>query len=308
MMRRKKLLVTVLILSFLLVGMGCSSTKQKNDLEERNNLKGVTDKKIFQDSQEIEKTFEEKNDVNINIVRKMDSFLLYPEGFDESQAFTMLIPSNWEEESEFEVPEYEESPKKLSKEQEENFKRAKEVAVNYINESDVIKDKESCRKFVEDTKILNVKFTDEEYCNMAMVTCNNTIYLNENLQEYFCEYMYLHELIHVISNFTNAGTKYEFSSYRASKINEATTDLIALELAKENEIKVEYGSDYGAYYEYAYYLIAKYDFLQTYFYSDGYDSMIRKLGKDKLDVYFLMVNYIEDTQDIICYIINELYK
>lgn len=302
MMRRKKLLVTVLILSFLLVGMGCSSTKQKND------LKGAIDKAILKDSQEIEKTFEEKSDVNINIVRKVDRFLVYPDGVDESQAFIMLIPSDWEEKKQFEVPKYEESQKKLSTEQEENFKRAKEVAVNYINESDIIKDKESCRKFVEDTKILNVKFTDEEYCNTAMVTCNNTIYLNENLYEYFSEYLYLHELIHVISNSTNKGTKYECSSYRASKINEATTDLIALELVKENEMQIKYESNYGVYYQFAYYLIAKYDFLQTYFYSDGYDSMISKLGKDKVDVYFLMVNYIEDTYDIICYIVNELYK
>ena len=297
-MKKSLMLRTIIITLFCLTITGCSNSSEK--------IKKNIEANLLQEGREATKSFQLDKSINLNINKEKDRFIVYPKG-QEDNAFTMLIPSNFYEKVEFEQPKISDK-KKMPKKQQKMLNKAKEIALKYVDSSQIIKanDKNTCKEAIKNVEVVYANFIEKDYKDIAMVTIDKVICVNANLEEYFSSYTYLHELIHVISNVTNKGTEYEFSSYRASKLNETITDLIAVRLAEENGISGYEVSAYQTYYEYTMYIIKKFDMLNTYYYSDGYS----KIEKNSLDLYVLLLENLGDgkCENIIPYLINELLK
>ena len=297
-MKKNLIMRTIIVTLFCLMITGCSNSSKK--------INATVEGELFQESKEAIKSFQLDKSINLNIKKEKDRFIVYPDG-RENDAFTMLIPSNFYEKAKFEQPRIL-NEKKMPKEQQKMLSDAKKVALKYVDNSQIIKknDKNACKEAIKNVEMVYANFLEKDYEDIAMVTVDKVICVNANLEDYFSCYTYLHELIHVISNVTNKGTKYEFSYYRASKLNEAITDLIAVKLAEENGMSGYEVSAYQTYYECVMYIIKEFDMLNTYYYSDGYS----KIEKNSLDLYVLLMENIGDgkCENIIPYLINEVLK
>lgn len=308
MRRGKKFLGIILLLVITILG-GCASNDQK--VQEEKSDVVATEKAIVRMAKKVAKTFEVDNTVNFNVKKKTDRFLMYPDGH-ESEPFTMLIPCNFYERNEFEAPKVV-AEKELPASQKQLFEKAQKIVLKYIDASNAIKkyDKKLCKETVENVTFHYGTFSEKEYADCAMITVNTEIYINSDLVEYISGCKYLHELVHIISNITNRESKYEFSAYRASKLNEAITDIISVSLAAENELHgYEEVSAYQIYYEPACYMLSKFNMLEAYYYSNKYDNIISAMGQDNFDAYILLMDNLEDGKcgTAMYYMVNEILK
>lgn len=307
-MKRKNYLLGVILLLVITILGGCSTKQQEVQKEKSDAV--ATEKAIVRMAKKVAKTFEADNSINFNVKKKTDRFLMYPDGH-ESEPFTMLIPCNFYERNEFEIPKMF-SKRELPASQKKLFKKAQKIVLKYIDASNAIKksDKKLCKETVENVTFYYGTFSEKQYADVAVVTVGSEMYINSKLENYISEYTYLHELPHVVSNITNKGSKYEFSAYRASKLNEAITDIIAVQLAKENGLSGYEVSAYQTYYESAYYMLSKFDMLETYYYSDGYDNIISAIGQNKFDSYILLTDNLSDEKcgTAMYYMVNEILK
>lgn len=307
-MKRKNHLLGVILLLVITILGGCSTKQQEVQKEKSDAV--ATEKAIVRMAKKVAKTFEADNSINFNVKKKTDRFLMYPDGH-ESEPFTMLIPCNFYERNEFEIPKMF-SKRELPASQKKLFKKAQKIVLKYIEASNKIKksDKNLCKKVVKNVTFHYGVFSEKEYADIAVVTVGSEMYINSKLENYISEYTYLHELPHVVSNITNKGSKYEFSAYRASKLNEAITDILAVQLATENGLSGYKVSAYQTYYEPAYYMLSKFDILEAYYYSEKYDDIISKVGKNNFDAFILLVDNLEDEKCTtpMFYITNEILK
>jgi len=307
-MKRKNCFLGVILMLLITILSGCSTNKQEVQKEKSRTV--ATEKSIVRMAKMVAKTFEIDNSVNFNVEKKTDRFLMYPDGH-ENEPFTMFIPCNFYERNEFETPKLT-SEQGLPVSQEKFLQKAKEIVLKYIGASKAIKkaDKKVCSETVENVKLHYGSFSEKEYVDIAIVTVYSEIYINSNLESYISEYTYLHELLHIISNVTNKGSKYEFSAYRSSKLNEAVTDIIAIQLASENGLSGYEVSAYQTYYEPAYYMLSKYNMIEIYYYSDEYEGIISTIGQDKFDAYILLTDNLGDGKcgTAMYYIVNEILK
>lgn len=286
--------IKVVILLTLLLLTGCSKSNIEQQLE--------------QESLQITKKFETNSNIHLNIEKKPNHFLVYPDEH-RNNPFTMFIPNNFYELEKFEIPKIIEE-KNLPKKHNEMLINAKNIVLDYIDSSIKIKknDKQLAKKAIENIILHYGKFTEKRYSDIAMVTVETEIYINNTLSNYISEYTYLHELIHIVSNITNKGSKYEYSSYRASNLNEAITDLISSKLAEKNNLSGMNVSAYQIYYEPTNYILEKFDMLEIFFYSEGYDKVISQIGQNELDLYILMMDNFEECNEAFPYLINEILK
>ncbi len=305
-MKRKNYFLGVILLLVITILGGCS-TKEQEVQKEKNAVD--TENAIVRMAKYVATTFKVDDKANFNVEKKKDRFLMYPDGH-ESEPFTMLIPCNFYERNEFEAPKFV-AEQEVPEAQKKLLEKSIAIVSLYVDNSKKIKnsDKELCKNAVKNIKLHYAKFV-EEYSELGLVTVGSEMYINSNLTEYISEYTYIHELIHVCSNETNKGSKYEFSAYRASKLNEAITDIIAVELATENSLSGYEVSAYQTYYEPAYYMLSKFDMLGAYYYSDMYESIISEVGQDKFDSYILLTDNLEDGKcgTAMYYIVNEMLK
>lgn len=307
-MKRKNYLLGVILLLVITILGGCS-TKQEVQKEKSDAV--ATEKAIVRMAKMVAKTFEVDKTVNFNIKKKSDRFLMYPDGYVK-EPFTMFIPSNFYERNEFEAPKLV-AEKELPASQKLLFEKAQKIVLKYIDVSNAIKkyDKKLCKETVENVTFHYGTFSEKEYVDCAMITVNTEIYINSDLVEYISGCKYLHELVHIISNITNRESKYEFSAYRASKLNEAITDIISVSLAAENELHgYEEVSAYQIYYEPACYMLSKFNMLEAYYYSNKYDDIISAMGQDNFDAYILLMDNLEDGKcgTSMNYMVNEILK
>lgn len=307
-MKRKNYLLGVILLLVITILGGCS-TKQEVQKEKSDAV--ATEKAIVRMAKMVAKTFEVDKTVNFNIKKKSDRFLMYPDGYVK-EPFTMFIPSNFYERNEFEAPKLV-AEKELPASQKQLFNKAKKIVLKYIDASNAIKksDKKLCKETVKNVTLHYGVFSEKEYADCAMITVNTEIYINSDLVEYISGCKYLHELVHIISNITNRESKYEFSAYRASKLNEAITDIISVSLAAENELHgYEEVSAYQIYYEPACYMLSKFNMLEAYYYSNKYDDIISAMGQDNFDAYILLMDNLEDGKcgTSMNYMVNEILK
>lgn len=307
-MKRKNYFLGVILLLVITILGGCSTKEQEVQKEKSNTI--ATEKAIVKTAKKIAKTFEVDNTVSFNVEKKSDRFLMYPDGH-KNEPFTMLIPCNFYERNEFEAPKIV-SEQELPESQRKLFNKAQKIALKYIDASNAIKesDKTLCRETLKNVILHNGVFSEKEYADCTMITVDKEICINSNLVKHISEYTYLHELIHIISNVTNKSSKYEFTLYRASKLNEAITDIIAVELATENGLSGYEISAYQIYYEPAYYMLSKFDMLKAYYYSEKYEDIISEMGQDNFDSYVLLTDNLADGKcdAAMYYMINEILK
>lgn len=174
--------------------------------------------------------------------------------------------------------------------------KAQEKVTAYIDSSSFIKseDKDRCKDYVENVTVKN-GIPLEKNDGTLMQTNGNTIYINDNMFSYIKERSIIHELIHVVSNCTNATQANKNSAYRGSMLNEALTELIARELSDEYNLSPsDYAVVYEDYFPETYLLMGKMNLLKAYFYSDTYDDVKEKYSSEVFDLIILSMNNFAD--------------
>lgn len=163
----------------------------------------------------------------------------------------------------------------FSKRYEIMIESARQHVIKFISDSTVFTDKEM---LIEEIK--NIPFylyTEAEYSKLNLdapaVYLQNAIYCDKNNEEFFCEFMFTHELIHHLRFLTN-GKDGKMERYLYMNLDETLTDLITMSM----NVKLDYASGYSDYYipVSRYLSIFKDDALKAYFY--GYDDFFKKHG------------------------------
>lgn len=164
--------------------------------------------------------------------------------------------------------------KEFSKRHELMIESARNFVIEFINDSSVLTDKEN---LIE--KINAVPFylyTDSTHdivgdLDSPAVHTGNAIYCNNEYKKYFCEFMYVHELIHHLRYLT-LGESLSNVTYFATQFDETMTDLITNsmnpKIFKSNVYRNGYEDTYSVMNEYLY-LFGE-EALRAYFY--GYED------------------------------------
>lgn len=326
---KRKLMLTLFFVFVVAFVTGCGAETENvnvEDIEESTSIEAtdssigkekaiveMVEDSIISSSKEVGEEFKSlhKNQDKLVIEKKDDRFIIYPEG-EEDNPFTLLYPSDYFDNRGTElldmsnIKQYEKN---------EMYEIAENLAINYVKYSSYIKDEDrkDVIEYVKNTSVNLADFqeeTDKETnTGYVMLTNGNTIYVNRNLTDYVYVYTYLHELIHVISNYTNQNTAYENSAYRYSVLNEAITDLIASQLSQVSGIDFSY-STYTDYYQFALIAIDRFDMMETYFYSDGYEAIKNSLPQNQWDVFELLSENSDgaSTDAVNAYLVNEWYN
>lgn len=285
----KKIATTMsLLIMFISILTGCAQSTEKVTCKMEANLQTAAGEyKEYIESQMQEGVLE--------LVKEDGMFKLIDEP-TQKQVYYVTIPDDfyeWDDPyKKFQFTETGELPEENQKFLEE----AKVLAKDYIDLSNIIKQeqKEALKETISNVSIHYGTFGESEKVlgpNSLMVTHGTDIYVNEEFKDYVVVHTFLHELIHVITNETNRGSKYELSYYRFSTVNEAITELITREIMMANGKESEMiQTTYEVYFEYSLALMGKSDLLTAYFYSENYDNIIETFGKDWVDVYYLLVN------------------
>lgn len=278
------MIITIFNCTFL---VGCT----QNDSPEL-----MVDKMLFEMSEQNENTFKYYPDYKTEIIRYNERLeVIY--GGNPNDKSVMLINSNFYEHTSFAAIEYN-SETNVPQEFYTTLKNAEKKVEQYIDSSTVIKaeDKENAKNYVQNVTAKNVSPSESEN-EILMCTIGNTIYINNNMITYIDERSIIHELIHVVSNYTNANQKNEFSSYRGSILNEAITELIAKELCDEYNIP-ESDSEvvYEEYFTETLLLLKKFNLLEAYFYSDKYEDVKSKYSSELFDLIVLVMNNFNDSE------------
>lgn len=200
----------------------------------------------------------------------------------------------------FEELLYTEAPKllttgKVSRKLERLFDSAKEIVCQYVSQSSIIKneDKEQVQNAISNVKLVVGEF-EADYEGYGMITHEDTIYVESNVaHEIQDEYIFIHELIHVINAVTAKGSKYENTYLNQGCLSEGITDLIAVTMTDWCGIdsKAIRYSGYLRYFNTVYVLMSneKFDLLEAYYYPDNYDKLIEMAGENFTKCIFTSV-------------------
>ena len=186
---------------------------------------------------------------------------------------------------------------------------SRNLVIQYINNSEVFTNKE---KLVEGIKnipfYLYTESTHDQLINYeiqpAAVHLGGAIYCNNDYNTSFCEYLFVHELVHHLRYLTS-DQKLSNELYFATSLDETIADIIALSMEPEVNFEEDYISSYTVFYEpvYKYLNLFGRDALSAYFY--GYDEFFEKNGGDtfKLEhnAFVVSLAYYDIAEDgIIC--------
>lgn len=175
---------------------------------------------------------------------------------------------------------------------------AKKLIVSYINNSEILVDKEQLIESINNVKVM---FTD---ANLVAEYKNGTVFINAKNAKDVCEWMVTHELVHYLCELTNGSVENEMFPY--SLFTEVMTDLITLSMnPKINKDIVSGYSDY-------YFMVLPYigvvekDALGAYFY--GYDWMSDKVDRNEFDLYVLSMDRVEVSEVAMVIVSNSVNK
>ena len=214
----------------------------------------------------------------------------------------------WGEDNDIEEINQQTKFKNFNKSQKKMIESARQHVIEYINDSEVFTDKETLIEGIENIPFyLYTESTHEQlsdYDSAAAVHLGNGIYCNNTQKEFFCEYVFVHELVHHLRYLTS-DKKLSNERYFATTFDEALTDVITLSMNPANTFKSGYGSPYITFYEpmYKYLAIFGRDALSAYFY--GYDEFFENSGgntfRTEHDAFVVSLAYYDKVQDgIIC--------
>lgn len=222
---------------------------------------------------------------------------------EEFDVWSCYVPSDFNGGPDpFEDLKYTESEKEISKGAYLDFEIARKLVIDFAVDSNNIDEdvKQKCLDVIQnkvELHLINIDDSEPEKSSAIMMTHNTDIYLNDNMPEsYYNVHSFVHELVHVLSNVTNEGTKYEYGFYNTCNISEAITEIVALEILENTEVEIYFFGEipYSNYFNDAFALIGKYDVLKAYFNSDYYDVIFEEANKDAFDLFYLSATYLDD--------------
>lgn len=178
---------------------------------------------------------------------------------------------------------------------------SQELARQFVRDSLTIKDQDKELAFyvIDNVKLNHVEIDEQEEHfkkSVPLFTKGTEIFVNDNLMmsAMIDSQSLLHELIHVISNVTNKGSKYENSFYNHNIITEALTEHITKQIVKVYGKGLEnnriYQVSYDYYIECASTLIGKADIYKAYFYSDYFDEIFKSVDVEALRFLYLYMD------------------
>ena len=165
------------------------------------------------------------------------------------------------------------------------IKRSKKLVYDYINKSTVLVNKSKVCRFIKNLEfsyiVPEMDDTDfvENFANTSACYIKQHVYLNPLEKNTYCEWVFVHELIHAICDYTHDFS--EKGDYFYSRFNECMTELIVSTINPNLLVP----SDYMLYT----YLVSPYvgifgnDALYAYFYS--YEPIYKKYNKSAIDLY-----------------------
>lgn len=169
----------------------------------------------------------------------------------------------------------------FTKREENIIQSSRDLVCKYIQDSSVLTDKE---QLIEQVQSIPFYMYTETYhpellevIDSPAVYMGVGIYCNASYSEFFCEYMFVHELIHHLRYLTS-GEKISNEMYFATAIDETIADIITFTINPKMFHNREYTSGYTVYFTpiYSYLSIFKEDALKAYFY--GYDDFFESYG------------------------------
>ena len=258
-------------------------------------------------------------DYYVEYVEELNAFGIFQKKNDSLLWYCTIPEDFWGIETDpFETMVYAESKKELSDSTYNSLEIAKKLICEYVNSSSVIKeeDKKEIQDVIMDVKVhyITIDENDPRKYGAVMMTHGKEIYINDNMPEkMYTAHTFGHEMIHVISNITNSGTKYENSYYNSCNVSEAITELIIQEIIFNSDYQEEFvsGVVYEEDFEFVLALLGRYDILKAYYYSDYYDVLLKDVNKDAFDLYYLAVtslNYEEKIANDNMYVIWQQIK
>lgn len=157
------------------------------------------------------------------------------------------------------------------------------IVFKYIDNSNILKDKESIKKFLSGIQVKCSYFKNDTYKNSHFDSKSNIIYIRPNK---VCKSTVINEYINAISYYTH-GRK--LGEYRYTKLNQIITNLIATGLSRES-----YHLDYMAYSPLVYPYINLFGdkAIKTYFY--GYEDIYKAIPKEEFDFWIAIVDNFDD--------------
>ena len=181
---------------------------------------------------------------------------------------------------------------------------SKQLVFKYIDSSTVLKDKEDIKEYIENLPAKEASFTEEDDVGAFFSDTDNCIYINRNNSDLICEWMVVHELIHVISFYTH-GCCMEDEEFAYNLFNEILTDILTSSMNPKilQGVQSGYSMYYGLLYPYIN-LFGK-EAIHAYFY--GYDDIYNQVGKTEFEFFVLVIeNYGVENSNV--YYNNLIYK
>ena len=164
--------------------------------------------------------------------------------------------------------------KKFSKRHEKMIESARNFVIEFVNDSSFFKDKEFLIERIRNVPIYLYSESANELldtANAPAVHTGKAIYCDADFKNFFCEYMFVHELFHHLRYLT-MGEKLSNVPDFASMFDEGVTDFLTVSMEPAMFTNNTYESGYAVFYP----IIGKYfhvfgkEALEAYFY--GYDD------------------------------------
>ena len=170
----------------------------------------------------------------------------------------------------------------FSKREEKIIQSSRDLVCKYIQDSSVLTNKEWLINRIQTLPFY--KYTDSTHPEIISIMkapgahMINGIYCYDEFSEYYCEYFFVHELIHHLRYLTS-GENLTTTLYYATQFAEAMTDIITTTIDPKMFNSPNYSSGYAKYYGpiYTYLSIFEEDALEAFFY--GYDEFFANGGK-----------------------------
>lgn len=181
---------------------------------------------------------------------------------------------------------------------------SREKVVDYINSSTILKNKELLIEYINNVPFKTADYIDSSNTGAEYDLDEDTIFINRYSQDYLCEWMIVHELIHALCQKTNGGL--ENLLYPYTLFNEVLTDIITASI--NPDLSDEIMSAYSEYYDWIYLYLGCVGIsgIEAYFY--GYDEILAKIPQNELDIFvesLEQINCVENAIVIVCNCINE---
>ena len=181
---------------------------------------------------------------------------------------------------------------------------SKKKILKYIEDSTVLKDKQGIKKYIENLPVKYASYTGDMETGAYFSDADSVVYVNENVKDYVCEWMIVHEYVHAISFYTH-GKIFKNEEFCYNMFNEIITDIITSSLNPKLSEEVMSGYAFMYYLVYPYINLVAEEAINAYFY--GYDNIYKKINNDEFEFFVIVIENIEEDNAEVYYN-NLIYK